>query len=78
MQFGSGFRPNEAGDRLIKAGKPDDFKKAANDFLREKYGETDEKTQCIDAMLDGMFYLNRAWMKSKKLEPIKVDEALAA
>ena len=31
LQFGSGFRPNEAGDRLIKAGKPDDFKKSFGD-----------------------------------------------
>ena len=39
---------------------PAEFLKAANAFLQEKYGETDEKTQCLDALMDGMFYLNRA------------------
>ena len=55
---------------------PADLKKAANAFLCKQF-ETDEKTQCVDAMLDGMFYLNRAWLKAKKLDQDKVEDALA-
>jgi hypothetical protein len=57
--------------------KPADLMKAANAFLREKYGETDEKTQCLDGVMDGMFYLSRAWLKSKKLEQSEVEKVLA-
>jgi predicted AlkP superfamily pyrophosphatase or phosphodiesterase len=58
--------------------KPEDLSKAANAFLREKYGDQDEKTQCLDALIDGMFYLNRAWLKAKKLEQNEVEKELAA
>jgi hypothetical protein len=58
--------------------KPDDFKKEASAFLCEKYGEKDEKTVVLDALWDGMLYLNRAWLKANRLKQSEVEEALAA
>jgi predicted AlkP superfamily pyrophosphatase or phosphodiesterase len=57
---------------------PAEFLKAANAFLQEKYGETDEKTRCLHGIMDGMFYLSRAWLKSKKLDQSEVEKVLAA
>jgi len=57
---------------------PSAFKKAANAFLREKHGEKDEKTQCVVALMDGMIYLNRAWIQSKQLNQSEVEKVLAA
>jgi Type I phosphodiesterase / nucleotide pyrophosphatase len=57
---------------------PETLKKEANDFLREKFGEKDEKMQCVEAFMEGMFYLNRAWLKARQLDQSKVEEVLAA
>jgi hypothetical protein len=58
--------------------KPEDVMKAANTFLRDKYGEKDETAAPVEALAEGMFYLNRAWLKANQLDQGKVEGALAA
>jgi hypothetical protein len=55
----------------------DEVKKAAAAFLREKFGDKDEKAVVIDALLDEEFYINRAWVKANKLDQHEVEDALA-
>jgi hypothetical protein len=57
---------------------PADVMKAANAFLRDKYGEKDETAAPVEALAECMFYLNRAWLKANQLDQGKVEEALAA
>jgi hypothetical protein len=71
--------PEVAKEQGKDAGRivPAEFLKAANTFLGEKYSEPDEKTRCLDALMDSQLYLNRAWLKAKNLDQDKVEEALA-
>jgi hypothetical protein len=57
--------------------KPADVLKAANAFLRDKYGERDEKAAPVEALAEGMFYLSRGWLKGNNLKQSEVEEALA-
>src|SRR5262249_26087015 len=54
---------------------PKRFLLAADDFLEEKYGKTN--LWSIEALTNHDFYLNRAWLKSQKLQAAEVEKALA-
>jgi hypothetical protein len=72
--------PEVSRHRGLDAGRIDPklLAKRAGEFLDKKFGKRREKRGgCIESTEGEAFYLNRAWMRARKLEPGRVEQELA-